>query len=139
MAKLQAPRNQCGTTIGTRRQPAYASTRTGESPNRNIGLGPEHDWSSHAADSLWISCHRLLGAGKVSHQGEVVTGLRSYRLIKHPLLAFQLKNVKGYPVLNVKVIFPNIIQRPGRLLRSFHATIMPPHSRSPLFYRARIP
>jgi hypothetical protein len=26
------------------------------------------------------------------------------------LLAFQLKNVKGYPVLNVKVVFPNIIQ-----------------------------
>jgi hypothetical protein len=21
-------------------------------PNRNIGLGPEHDWSSHAADSF---------------------------------------------------------------------------------------
>jgi hypothetical protein len=27
------------------------------------------------------------------------------------LLAFQLKNVKGYPVLNVKVVFPYIIQR----------------------------
>ena len=23
-------------------------------PNRNVGLGPEHDWSSHAADALGL-------------------------------------------------------------------------------------
>jgi len=27
------------------------------------------------------------------------------------IIAFQLKNVKGYPVLNVKVVFPYIIQQ----------------------------
>ena len=58
-------------------------------------------------------------AGKVSHHQEAVTGLRSYRLIKYPLLAIQLKNVKGYPVLNVKVVFPNIIQRFSKFLVEF--------------------
>jgi hypothetical protein len=42
---------------------------------------------------------------------EAVTDLRSYRLIKHLLLAFQLKNVEGYPVLNVKVVFAYVVQQ----------------------------
>ncbi|RAI28097.1 terminase, partial [Rhodoplanes serenus] len=24
--------------------------------NRNVGLGPEHDWSSHAADAFGLMC-----------------------------------------------------------------------------------
>ena len=35
------------------------------------------------------------------------------------LLAFQLKNVKGYPVLNVKVVFPYIIQHCLKFLVEF--------------------
>ena len=34
-------------------------------------------------------------------------------------LAFQLKNVKGYPVLNVKVVFPYIIQHCLKFLVEF--------------------
>jgi hypothetical protein len=46
---------------------------------------------------------RLQGALKHAH-----TTSREAEFLS---LAFQLKNVEGYPVLNVKVVFPYIIQQ----------------------------
>lgn len=34
--------------------------------NRNIGLGPEHDWSSHAADAFGLMCVAYEPPGKIS-------------------------------------------------------------------------
>ena len=42
-----------GVTAGVEALSAYHEKRDEE---RNIGLGPEHDWSSHAADSFGLMC-----------------------------------------------------------------------------------
>ena len=35
---------------------ALAAYHERRDPHRNVGLGPEHDWSSHAADAFGLMC-----------------------------------------------------------------------------------